>query len=177
MHSLFINLSRTFLLARLLFVTVLILPTQSIAASKDSVGFDCHYSKTAPATRLYMPGDRFYDIVSWRRYGKQAGAKCREVSRRFDDMYRKGNLEVLRVRRSTKSGVWTVCGFSTNPDPNDLPCYEKNKIFDLLPGSKPEEELENLLSAMKNNSGPINQSSDNEIIIDFRKLIDKLNSR
>jgi Circadian oscillating protein COP23 len=97
---------------------------------------------------------------------------CRTVSDQFQAHWSSGKINYMKVGSSRKTGRLIICGLRYGNNS----CNDQAKLFELLPGTIPEQAVKSLLAGLNDDgkSNPIIQSSDDEIIVDVRKLIERL---
>jgi hypothetical protein len=93
------------------------------------------------------------------------------VKGNVERLSKKGELDRLKIGVDRNHRT-IVCGLSVNNE--DAPCDDNNEIFSLTTG-KPNTVLKTLLRNMKTTYNPygITQSSDDEIVIDFKASIEQ----
>jgi hypothetical protein len=96
---------------------------------------------------------------------------CTRVSRRFQDFYNAGKLNYIKSGKSEKKPGHIICGTA-----EDIVCTERDKLFDVEPYTKPADSLAKDLNKIlaKNGNEPIYQGSDDELVIDFQKILAEL---
>ncbi len=116
-------------------------------------------------TQVLIPGREPLQLISWKKTANPR-TTCERVSRRFHDFYKAGKLNYI------KGGSGIICGTAEDIECND----KRDKLFDLLPYTKATESLADALKEMLyNGSGnPIYQGSDDELVIDFQKILAEL---
>ena len=94
--------------------------------------------------------------------------RCVEVSKKFDDFSKRGNLHFLKFTTYKTTNRTIICGLSKQD--RDRACDESNKLFEL---SKAIKDPKKVLSGLRNSlvtidSDGIFQNSDD----DYTKIVD-----
>jgi hypothetical protein len=158
------TLSRIWLGLKISIVFSFVVSSQQVVLVQPSPSFNC-YRKTSNEyiTRLHLPSGKKYVVVSWGR-SDTVNTKCSEASNKLQKFFRSGRLNyIVEAKINDKSTI--VCGLAAEIEK----CNSKSKIFELLPGDTLSMFIKRL-----GGSTPSDEREDNDILIDFRKVLKNL---
>jgi hypothetical protein len=168
-----INLQKISLFASLWTVLILLNISKSNAQTRSSLIFECRLNpkiKISSTYIVYSDGVSS-ELIRWKsKVTRNPRTTCQNASNRFQELWSNGQLNHLKISKRL------VCGVPTP----QTPCDESTKLFELLPGSNPKTTASNLLhkiSFKNSNAEPIVETSDEEIISDFREAVKKIHSK
>ena len=173
-----LNLAKVFVISNLCMTFAFIAMSQLIVRAENSYSFACNSIKSGkrviPTTMILFSNGTSKPLISWEsnliRNPKQ---QCEQVSKRFDDFSRLGNLHFLKFANDRKTGGTIICGLSRSN--KDLSCDESNKLFEL---SKAMNDPRKVLNGIRNSlvmvdKGAIFQGSDDTQTVDLAASIEK----
>jgi Circadian oscillating protein COP23 len=168
-----VNLQKTPLISSLW--TILVLPNISpaTAQNRSSLIFECRLNPKTKISSTYIvySDGATTELIRWKsKVTRNPRVTCQNASNRFQELWSSGQLNHLKINKRL------VCGV---PTPR-TPCDESTKLFELLPNSNPKTVASTLLhkiSVRDSRKEPIVETSDDEIIIDFREAIKQLHSK
>jgi hypothetical protein len=158
------TLSRIWLGLKISMVFSFVVSSQQVVLAQSSPSFNC-YRKTSNEyiTRLHLPSGKKYVVVSWGR-SDAVNTKCSEASNKLQKFFRSGRLNyIVEAKINDKSTI--VCGLAAEIEK----CNSKSKILELLPGDTLSMFIKRL-----GGSTPSDEREDNDIVIDFRKVLKNL---
>jgi Circadian oscillating protein COP23 len=158
------TLSRIWLGLKVGIVFSFVVSSQQVVLAQSSPSFNC-YRKTSDEyiTRLHLPSGKKYVVVSWGR-SDTVNTKCSEASNKLQKFFRSGRLNyIVEAKINDKSTI--VCGLAAEIEK----CNSKSKILELLPGDTLSMFIKRL-----GGSTPSDEREDNDIVIDFRKVLKNL---
>ncbi len=165
-----INLQKTPLISSLWTILILLNVSPASAQNRSSLVFDCRLNpKTKISSTYIVYSDGFTtELIRWKNTAiRNPQVTCRDSSDRFQEFWSSGKLNHLKINKRM------VCGV---PTPR-TPCDESTKLFEILPNSDPKIVASTLLhkiSVRDSSKEPIVETSDDEIVIDFREAVKKL---
>jgi Circadian oscillating protein COP23 len=164
------KLSKILLTASLSIPAFLSLTYLSSAASKYNYSFICYPSPKSGiySTQIAFSDGKNIDIIYWIKH-PNFKAQCKKVSNKFQEFKERRRLNYLASGTNTK-GQRIICGLVKEGDT----CDDSSKIFDLIPGTSLESTIKGLGETIKGGNSPIYQGADDEFIINFEDLIDKI---
>ncbi len=126
-------------------------------------------SRKIPATVAYVPQRRAnIPIVGWNQklVGWSTQARCDAVSPKFQTFYEDGRLNYLTNGES--NGYPIICALLDKQET----CSGENQLFQIRPGSKPEDVISGLKDILDGkNSRPIYQSSGDRFYIKISEFL------
>jgi Circadian oscillating protein COP23 len=147
---------------------------ESSVEAKPLLVFDC---SPDPKTGIYYTIIKYSsgnskELIRWKSNIVGNPKKvCHQVTERFQQSWESGKLNYLKTARSNKTGRAMICGLADD----NSPCDDNTKLFDLLPSTTPKTAVRSLLQNIANiTNTPIQQSSDDEIIVDLKASIEQL---
>jgi Circadian oscillating protein COP23 len=165
-----INLQKTPLISSLWTVLILLNVSPATARNRFSLIFECRLNPKTKISSTYIvySDDVTSELIRWKSKAiRNPNVTCRNASNRFQELWSSGQLNYLKINKRL------VCGIPTLR----TPCDESTKLFELLPNSNPKTVASTLLhkiSVRDSNKEPIFETSDDEIIINFREAIKQL---
>jgi Circadian oscillating protein COP23 len=168
-----INLQKTPLISSLWTILILLNVSPATAQNRSSLVFECRLNpKTKISSTYIVYSDGVTsELIRWKsKVTRNPRVTCQNASNRFQELWSSGQLNHLKINKRL------VCGV---PSPR-TPCDESTKLFELLPDSNPKTTASILLHKISDrgsSSEPIVETSDDEIIIDFREAVKKLHSK
>jgi Circadian oscillating protein COP23 len=166
-----INLQKTPLISSLWTILILLNVSPATAQNRSSLIFECRLNpKTKISSTYIVYSDSFTtELIRWKsKVIRNPNVTCQNASNRFQELWSSGQLNHLKINKRL------VCGV---PTPR-TPCDESTKLFELLPNSNPKTVASTLLhkiSVRDSSKEPIFETSNGEIIIDFKEVMKKLN--
>jgi Circadian oscillating protein COP23 len=166
-----INLQKTPLISSLWTILILLNVSPATAQNRSSLIFECRLNpKTKISSTYIVYSDSFTtELIRWKsKVIRNPNVTCQNASNRFQELWSSGQLNHLKINKRL------VCGV---PTPR-TPCDESTKLFELLPNSNPKTVASTLLhkiSVRDSRKEPIFETSNGEIIIDFKEVMKKLN--
>jgi Circadian oscillating protein COP23 len=174
-----VNLIKIFFISNLCTISVLVVMSQSAVQSEHSYSFACNSirssKKIIPTTVILFANRTFAPLIRWEsEWINNPQQRCVEVSKKFDDFSKRGNLQVLKFTTDKRTSRTIICGLSRQDW--ERACNESNKLFEL---SKAIKNPKQVLNALRHNlvtidiDGGIFQNSDEEYtqIIDLQASI------
>jgi hypothetical protein len=158
------NLSRMWLVLKIGLIFSFVFSPQQFVQAESSPSFNC-YRKTSGEyiTRLHLPSGKKYVVVSWGR-SDTVNTRCSEASNKLQKFFRSGRLNyIIEAKINDKSTI--VCGLAAEIEK----CNSKSKILELLPGDTLSMFIKRL-----GGSTPSDEREDNDIVIDFRRVLKNL---
>lgn len=162
-----VNLIKIFFISNLYTISALIVIPQSAVRSEHSYSFACNNirsSKTViPTTVILFSNRTFAPLIRWEsEWIKNHQQRCIEVSKKFDDFSKRGNLHFLKFTTDKRTNRTIICGLSKQD--RDRSCDESNKLFELSKAIKdPKKVLSGLQDSLVTIGGKdIFQSSNDE---------------
>jgi Circadian oscillating protein COP23 len=168
-----INLQKTPLISSLWTILILLNVSPATAQNRSSLVFECRLNPKTKISSTYIvySDDVTTELIRWKNTAiRNPHITCQNASNRFQELWSSGQLNHLKVNKRL------VCGV---PTPR-TPCDESTKLFELLPNSNPKTVASTLLhkiSVRDSSKEPIVETSDDEIILDFREAVKKLQYR
>lgn len=168
-----INLQRTPLICSLWIISILLNVSPATAQNRSSLIFECRVNpKTKISSTYIVYSDGVTsELIRWKsKVTRNPRVTCQNASNRFQELWSSGQLNYLKINKRLVCGVPSL----------RTPCDESTKLFELLPGSDPKTTASTLLhkiSVKDSSREPIVETSDDEIIIDFREAVKKLHSK
>ncbi len=179
-----VNLALIFLISNLSMTSAFMAIPQSSVRADHTYKFRCNErmnskGKVIPVTEMLYRNGKNLPLIWWESNSiLNPKQKCVEVSKKFSDFSRLGNLRVLKftIHKTTLPAITIICGLSRSN--KDQPCDESNKLFEMSEAMKdPKQVLSGLKRnmVMIDNDGGIFQNSDDEYtqIIDFEASIEQ----
>jgi Circadian oscillating protein COP23 len=168
-----INLRKAPLISSLCTILIFLNVSPSTAQNRSSLVFECRLNpKTKISSTYIVYSDGVTsELIRWKsKVTRNPRVTCQNASNRFQELWSSGQLNHLKINKRL------VCGV---PTPR-TPCDESTKLFELLPDSNPKTTASTLLHKISDRgsgSEPIVETSDDEIILDFREAVKKLHSK
>jgi Circadian oscillating protein COP23 len=168
-----INLQKTPLIFSLWTILILLNVSPATAQNRSSLVFECRLNPKTKISSTYIvyTDGVTTELIRWKsKVTRNPRVTCQNASNRFQELWSSGQLNHLKINKRL------VCGV---PTPR-TPCDESTKLFELLPNSNPKTVASTLLhkiSVRDSSKEPIVETSDDEIIIDFREAIKQLHSK
>jgi Circadian oscillating protein COP23 len=155
-----------------------ILMSQLVVQAENSYSFACNSIKSGkrviPTTMILFSNGTSRPLIRWEsNFHPKPKQQCEQVSKRFDDFSRQGNLHFLKFANDSKTGGTIICGLSrTNKDRS---CDESSKLFEL---SRAMNDPKKALNGIRNSlvmidKGAIFQGSDDTQIVDLAASIEQ----
>lgn len=173
-----INLAKIFFVANLCMTSAFVAMFPLIVRAEHSYSFACNSiknsKKVVPTTMILFANGTSKPLIHWESdFIRNPKQQCEEVSKRFDDFSRLGNLHFLKFAENRKTGVTIICGLSRSN--KDRSCDDSNKLFELSKAIKDPKKVLNGLrnSLVIDDKGDIVQGSGDEQIIDLAASIEK----
>ena len=180
MQSYPINLIKIFFISNLYTISALIVMPQSAVRSEHSYSFACNSIRSSkkiipiPTTVILFSNRTSAPLIRWEsEWISNPQQRCVEVSKKFDDFSKRGNLHFLKFTTDKRTNRTIICGLSKQD--RDRSCDESNKLFEL---SKAIKDPKKVLSGLRNSlvtidGGDIYQNSDDEYtqIVDLQASI------
>jgi Circadian oscillating protein COP23 len=173
-----INLAKIFFISNLCMTSAFIAMSQLVVRAEHSYSFACNSIKNAkkvvPTTMILFSNGTSKPIIHWEsNFIRNPKQQCEEVSKRFDDFSRLGNLHFLKFAEDRKTGVTMICGLSRSN--KDRSCDRSNKLFEL---SKAIKDPKIVLNGLRNSlviddKSAILQGSDDTQVVDLAASIEK----
>jgi Circadian oscillating protein COP23 len=173
-----INVSKVFVISNLCITLAFIAMSQLVVRAEHSYSFACNSiknsKKVVPTTMILFSNGTSKPLISWEsNFIRNPKQQCEQVSKRFDDFSRLGNLHILKFAKDRKNGQTVICGLSRSN--KDRSCDESNKLFEL---SKAMNDPKKALNGIRNSlvmidKGAIFQGSDDTQIVDLAASIDR----
>lgn len=173
-----VNLIKIFFISNLYTILALIVISQSAVRSEHSYSFACNSIKSSkkliPTTVILFSNRTSAPLIRWESdWINNHQQRCTEVSKKFDDFSKRGNLHFLKFTTDKRTNRTIICGLSKQD--RDRSCDESNKLFEL---SKAIKDPKKVLSGLRNSlvtidGGDIYQNSDDEYtqIVDLQASI------
>jgi Circadian oscillating protein COP23 len=140
---------------------------QQVVLAQSSPSFNC-FRKTSSeyVTRLHLPSGKKYVVISW---GKSLdnNIKCNKAANKLQHFFNSGRLNHI-VEFKVNDKITIVCGLANEAEK----CSNKNKLFELLPGDTIPMIIKRL-----GGSTPSDERVNDEVVIDFQKLLKNLATR
>jgi hypothetical protein len=178
MQSYNINLAKVFVISNLCMTLTFIAMSQLVVRAEHSYSFACNSikngKKVIPTTMILFSNGTSKPLISWEsNFIRKPKQQCEQVSKRFEDFSRLGNLHFLKFANDRKTGGTIICGLSRSN--KDRSCDESNKLFEL---SKAMNDPKKVLTGIRNSlvmvgDNSIPQSSDDSQIIDLAASIEQ----
>lgn len=178
MQSYNINLAKVFVISNLCMILAFIAMSQLIVRAENSYDFACNSIKSGkkviPTTMILFSNGTSRPLISWESsFIRDPKQQCEQVSKRFDDFSRRGNLRFLKFANDRKTGGTIICGLSRSN--KDRSCDDSNKLFEL---SKAMNDPKKALNGIRNSlvmvdKGAIFQGSDDTQIVDLAASIEQ----
>lgn len=168
-----INLQKTPLISSLWTILILLNISPANSQNRSSLVFECRLNPKTKISSTYIvyTDGVISELIRWKSKAiRNPHVTCRDASDRFQELWSSGQLNHLKISKRL------VCGV---PTPR-TPCDESTKLFELLPSSDPKTVASTLLhkiSVRDSSKEPIFETSNDEIIIDFRETVEKPHSR
>jgi Circadian oscillating protein COP23 len=168
-----INLQKTPLISCLWAISILLNISQANGQGRSSLIFECRLNPKTKISSTYIvyTDGVTTELIRWKsKVIRNPNVTCQNASNRFQELWSSGKLNHLKINKRL------VCGVPTTR----TPCDESTKLFELLPNSNPKIVASTLLhkiSVRDSSKEPIFETSDDEIIIDFREAIKQLHSK
>ena len=175
-----VNLIKIFFISNLYTILVLVVMPQSAMRAEHSYSFACNsiksYKKVIPTTVILFSNRTSAPLIRWEsEWISNPQQQCVEVSKKFDDFSKRGNLQVLKFTTDRRTNRTIICGLSKQE--RDRACDESNKLFEL---SKAIKDPKKVLSGLRNSLVTIDgdgifQNSDEEYtqIVDLQASIEQ----
>jgi Circadian oscillating protein COP23 len=173
-----INLAKIFFVSNLCMTSAFVAMSQSIVRAEHSYSFACNSSRNSkkliPTTTILFSNGTSAPLIRWESdFIRNPKQQCEEVSKKFNDFSRLGNLHFLKFTTDRKTGKTIICGLSKSN--KDRSCDDSNKLFELSKAIKDPKLVLNGLrtSLVISSDGGIIQGSGDEQIIDLAASIEK----
>jgi Circadian oscillating protein COP23 len=151
---------------------------QLVVRAENSYSFACNSIKSGkrviPTTMILFSNGTSKPLISWEsNFIRNPKQQCEQVSKRFDDFSRRGDLRFLKFAKDRKNGQTVICGLSMSN--KDRSCDDSNKLFEL---SRAMNDPKKVLTGIRNSlvmvgDNSIPQTSDDSQIIDFAASIEQ----
>lgn len=169
-----VNLIKILFISNLCTISVLVVMPQSAVRSEHSYSFACNSIKSSkkviPTTVILFSNRTSMPLIRWESdFVNNPQQRCVEVSKKFDDFSKRGNLHFLKFTTYKTTNRTIICGLSKQD--RDRACDESNKLFEL---SKASKDPKKVLNGLRHNlvtidgDGGIYQNSDDE----YTKIVD-----
>jgi hypothetical protein len=134
--------------------------------------FDPASGEKIPATVAWVPERRGHvRLIAWKseifpNFTPQK--RCQVVTPKFQEFYDQGLLNYLTY--GTNKGYPVICSIPNQGES----CNDKNQLFTIKPGSKPEIVFEQLMGTLTGQSrGPLYQSSGQQVYVNVKEFLNK----
>ena len=179
MQSYNLNLAKVFVISNLCMTLALIAMSQLVVRAENSYSFACNSIKNGkrvvPTTMILFSNGTSKPLISWEsNFIRNPKQQCEQVSKRFEDFSKSGNLHFLKFANDRRTGETIICGLSRSN--KDRSCNETNKLFQL---SKVIKDPKQVLNGFRGrligpeSAPPMPQGSDDAQIIDLTASIEK----
>ena len=178
MQSYNLNLAKVFVISNMCMTFAFMAMSQLVVRAENSYSFACNSIKSGkrvvPTTMILFSNGISKPLISWEsNFIRNPKQQCEQVSKRFDDFSRLGNLHFLKFANDRKTGQIIICGLSRSN--KDRSCDLSNKLFEL---SKAIKDPKIVLNGLRNSlviddKGGIPQSSDDTQLVDLAASIEK----
>jgi Circadian oscillating protein COP23 len=173
-----VNLAKVFVISNLCMTLAFIVMSQLVVRAERSYSFACNTvkndKKVVPTTMILFANGTSKPLISWEsNFIRNPKQQCEEVSKRFDDFSRLGNLHFLKFASDRKTGRTMICGLSKSN--KDRSCDRSNKLFELSSAmNDPKKVLNGIRSSLVMvGKGAIYQGSDNTQVVDLAASIEQ----
>ena len=176
-----VNLIKMFFISNLCTLSVLVVMPQSAVRSEHSYSFACNSIRSSKkniyTTVILFSNRTSAPLIRWESgFIINPQQRCIEVSKKFDDFSRRGNLHFLKFTTDKRTNRTIICGLSKQD--RDRACDESNKLFEL---SKAIKDPKKVLNGLRHNLVTIDgdsgilQNSDDEYtqIVDLQASIEQ----